>query len=478
MEISLADSPLLQLPAELIHHVLTFLPTVELAVISQTCRLLHDHSLDDRLWQKRLQEILPHINFKSPAPSSTFRQHYLTHQPYWFIPKFKIWYSDTAHTGKLLIARYSPRRQTIEAYALAAERGRSMFEFWDWNPDVIIHTFEPNVKLDLNQTVLKLDMDTASSLPVRKRYSEEVIMDTHESTHGTALMGGLNTRLLLARPLHEGAIGPATQVWPPQKLPAESRTRNASVNAFRGTDHKPTKMSEVSEHTFRLRRWMDFTSRIQGMTMRVGEEVSTYATLPPESYTPTKAKPWRGIWCGDYSGHGCEFLAVLQPEKTISLPEGIAAALERRRRSSSPDSEGSWQTAMSSQDAAAANYGAVPEPTFNYEHLFENTNDLDLSNEMHILGNSEYGESSRITTSSDGDSELSYEGQLMAIKLTGDPNIPRGEYTFIAPDVSDAGVLRVANEDIFKGARVVRSVGHIAARGFREGEPMFHHNRA
>jgi len=65
--------------------------------------------------------------------------------------------------------------------------------------------------------------------------------------------------------------------------------------------------------------------------------------------------------------------------------------------------------------------------------------------------------------------ERKYRGRIEAVKLTGDPNIPRGEYTFIAPDISRDGLLRVAQEEIFKGARVVRCVGHIAAAGFREG---------
>ncbi|KIW07163.1 uncharacterized protein PV09_02032 [Verruconis gallopava] len=464
MEMLQPGSPLLHLPAELIHQILMFLPPTELAVVSQTCRLLNVHAYDDRLWQRHLQSYLPHATIKTPAPSSSFRQHFLLHHPYWFIPKYKIWYSDTVHTGRLLIARYSARRQTIEAYALCAERAASKFEFWDWNPDVIIHTFEPRIQLDLNQPALKLDAETAASLPLRKRYSEEVIMDIHGSIH----MNGLNTRLLLSRPLPPSAIGIGTQVWPPLKLPASERTRNASSNAFRGLDHKPSKMSELSQHTFRLRRWLDFTSLIQGMTMRVAEEVSTFATLPPESYTPTKKKPWRGIWCGDYSGHGCEFLLVLQPEEPVELPDGVEAALRRRQSSDSTESEDSWQSAMSTPVAAPTNQQEVSAATFNYEHLFEHTQDLNLINELTSNISAEYGRTPRITKSDDSENETSYEGQLMAVKLTGDPNVPRGEYTFIAPDISDAGLLRVANEEIFKGARVVKSVGHIAARDFRD----------
>jgi hypothetical protein len=89
------------------------------------------------------------------------------------------------------------------------------------------------------------------------------------------------------------------------------------------------------------------------------------------------------------------------------------------------------------------------------------------------------GHTSKPLTSSDAgpssasSAEHNHEGQLLAIKLTGDPNIPRGEYTFVAPDVGDSGLLRVADEEIFRGARVVRSAGHIAARDFRDGKSLF-----
>jgi hypothetical protein len=68
------------------------------------------------------------------------------------------------------------------------------------------------------------------------------------------------------------------------------------------------------------------------------------------------------------------------------------------------------------------------------------------------------------------DEESVYRGRIEAVKLTGDPNIPRGEYTFIAPDIGPNGLLRIASEELFKGARIVKSVGHIAARGFRDGK--------
>jgi hypothetical protein len=446
------DSLLLKLPSELIHNILTFVPQSDLANVSLTCSLLCEHADDDRLWHRFMEDTIPGIKLPLPAPRSSYRQQFLLHHPYWFLPKYKIWYSDTPHTGRLLIARYSAKRQCIEAYALAAERVNSGLEFWEWNPDVIIHRFDPKIRLDLNQAVIKIDADAVANLPLRKRFSEEVILNTHGGTP----VGGINSRLSLTRPLLAQAIGGGTQVWPPQKLPAASRVRNASLDGFRGTGHTPTKMSELSEHTFRLRRWMDFPSRLQGfrgMTMRMGEDVATFATLPPETYMPTRAKPWRGIWCGDYSGHGCEFLAILQPDEDIELPEGAKRACNRRRNSS---------------------VDSTPEE-FPYEEWFENTPDLNLLDDMPLsvegaefVTPSQTREDEVVASSS----EEVHEGQLLAVKLTGDPNIPRGEYTFLAPDISDSGLLRVANEELFRGARVVRSAGHIAARDFRDGESI------
>lgn len=60
-------------------------------------------------------------------------------------------------------------------------------------------------------------------------------------------------------------------------------------------------------------------------------------------------------------------------------------------------------------------------------------------------------------------------GCLEGIKLTGDPNVPRGQFSFIVPDIGRNGLIRVADEQLFTGSRVVRSAGHIAQRGFQEG---------
>lgn len=139
------------------------------------------------------------------------------------------------------------------------------------------------------------------------------------------------------------------------------------------------------------------------------EEVVTYSTLDPVLYTPTAEKPWRGIWVGDYSGHGCEFLLINQLEVEGEEDEKPLTKLE-----------GETEAA--------------------FEERFLN--------------------------------ERVYRGRLEAVKLTGDANVPRGEYTFVADDLGEDGFIGIAQEPPFQGARVVKSKGHIAHLGFINGEPF------
>ncbi|EKG21135.1 hypothetical protein MPH_01554 [Macrophomina phaseolina MS6] len=266
--------------------------------------------------------------------------------------------------------------------------------------------------------------------------------------HNNSAGHGLHSLFMLARPVPYDIVSPGSKVWPPLTIPAPERTRNESITRFRGTGHKPSRLAELSSSTWRLRKWMEF-SHPQGLTTRVGEDVTTYASLDAELYTPTPQKPWRGIWCGDYAGHGCEFLVVMQPDNPGPLPEGVRRALSRR--SSSASSVDSWTSVQSH---------------------FQNSDDEEF---VDVAGPESMQASSTTVVVGDEGSGAErvdpvYEGRIEAVKLTGDPNIPRGEYTFIAPDIGPEGYVRTAEEEIFRGARVVRSVGHIAARGYRDDE--------
>jgi hypothetical protein len=447
--------PLLNLPSELLHHVLSYLDLSDLLTVGMVSKVLHEHTLQDTLWQTFVEAEVPQPNVTKPA-HLTWRGLFQEHHPYWFIARRKIWFADTAHTGKLLIARYDHRLNAIEAYTLVAERRVPSALSWDQHPEAIIHTFNPKVRLDLNAPIVRLNKEAYDEAigPIGYRLQKEVRMGLYRDRAQQA--ASLFSQLMLTRPWPQAITTDATPIWPPLTLPSRDRTRNdASPSGFRQTGQKPATLSQLSTSTFRIRRWMEFSTRALGLGMRIGEDVTTWATLPEECYTPTPQKPWQGIWCGDYAGHGCEFLVVMQPDERDAkpLPEKALWAMRAREREGSVSSEGSWTTAPTD---AASEDGEV-----------ESADDLEdsvatLQEAFHEQSVPEHGYVA-------GHDDTVYRGRIEAVKLTGDPNIPRGEYTFIAPDIGPNGLIRVAKEEIFKGARIVRSVGHIAASGFRDG---------
>jgi hypothetical protein len=450
--------PFLALPSELIHQILSHLSLSDLLTAGLVNRAVHSHTLQDTLWQPLVQE---QVHAPTPKPTHlTWRELFKQHHPFWFLAKKKIWFSDTPHTGKLLVARYDHRINAIEAYTLGAERRQPTFQTWDANPEAIIHTFSPQIQLDLNAPVVRLNADAYERAvgTVGHRLQKEIPMSvSYELSPSTAR---LYSRLMLARPWPEDITTVATPIWPPLTLPSPARTRNdPPPSAFRQPAHKPATLSEMSTSTFRIRKWMEFAPRPHGISMRIGEDISTWATLPEECYTPSPQKPWQGIWCGDYAGHGCEFLVVMQPDNPKPLPERAEWAMRSRERDGSVSSDGSWSTAPTEAISAED------------EDDFETADDLEdsvatLQGPFHAADSEGHAEEV-----DKEENDAIYQGRIEAVKLTGDPNIPRGEYTFIAPDIGPHGLLRIASEDMFKGARIVKSVGHIAARGFRDGEP-------
>ncbi|KAH9868757.1 hypothetical protein J1614_007829 [Plenodomus biglobosus] len=468
-------SPLLALPSELVHQILSHLPLYDLLSTSLVCHALYCHSTQDTLWQAFIHTQSPSII--CPA-SLTWRQLYTQHHPYWFLVRQKLWFADTPHTGKLLLARYDHRINSIEAYTLVAERRQPTLQTWDYNPDAIIHTFNPRIQLDLNSPVVRLSPSAydAAIGNVGVRLQKEIPMDTTSSLNDSFIRQSANiySRLMLTRPWPVAITSEATPVWPPLTLPSAQRTRNdPPPSGFIQPGQKPDSFSNLSESTFRIRRWMEFSSRPLGLSMRIGEDITTFASLPSSVYTPTPQKPWQGIWCGDYAGHGCEFLVVMQPDDPRPLPERAEWALSAREREGSVSSAGSWSTAPTEADTDAdADVNSVYSGQ-NEESEEDVESARNMEDSVATLQGAASGAGAVHPRAIGQEDGSIYRGRIEAVKLTGDPNIPRGEYTFIAPDIGPAGLLRVATEDIFKGARIVRSVGHIAARGFRDGKNIF-----
>ncbi len=438
------SSRFLSQPAEILTHILEFLPPQDLSVLSTTCRLLHTHGQSEVLWAQHVRRSVS-IPLSSPSPCSSWRDLYIVHHPFWFIPRYKIWFADRENagntmTGSLIIARFDPRRGCIEGYRLMAEHGKNTFESWDYRPDVIIHTFNPKVHLWLDDPIVKLDIGVAgrnAASPLRIR---------EETTMKNAAGDGITAKISLCQ-----AIPPALQyrsmaLWPPERVPARQRVRCESSSMFRDAAHKPRNLAQASDQTFRIRKYLDFRGMEGHLGVRLGEDVMTFSTLLEESYTPTRQRPWQGIWVGDYSAHGCEFLLVLQKD----VDRGLRPIRASRWSSFSSASSTSTTGDHNSDDSSPSDNA----PASLLDSISTNTDSFASTPANEVL---------------DDNPVPSCRGRLEAIKLTGDPNVPRGEYTWIAEDIGPTGFIRNANEQMFNGARVVRSLGHCAARNFKHG---------
>lgn len=385
--------------------------------------------------------------------------------------------------------RYDQRRGCIEGYQMLAVSNREhMLHTWPMDQEVVVHAFEPEVKLHLDKPALQLRAKTLENLVRRtislslssspgpsgsgsgsssaeryhsghssNRYMAETPMLVTDNPDDTVF-----NNFLLARPLDDAdaakrsLIGfPYGNVWPPPDVPANHRVSSANFYTGEGMqlapESRPATRAEVSDQAFHIRTWMEMRQthppgginfipiptmtdlphdapnvhnqasapwmrgfgpgpNTPGQPLHIGEEVNTYATLDPKLYTPTADKPWRGIWVGDYSGHGCEFLLVHQPDDDDDVE---------------PFDEGSMEQGSDETDEE-----------------FERRK-----------------WEARV-----------YRGKLEAIKLTGDPNVPRGECTFMAEDLGERGYVTTVKEEPFKGTRVVESMGHVAGTGFSNGE--------
>ncbi|CAJ0554318.1 Ff.00g128310.m01.CDS01 [Fusarium sp. VM40] len=443
-QLAARTSLLLNLPPELIDNILSYLSPYDLSAISGTCRDLHKHALSDVLWHPLVQENVPGVTLTSSQPCDSYHELYIAHDRFWFLPRQKIWFCDRDLTGRLMLVRYDPRRGCIEGYQLLASRGRPLNQSL-LQGDVLISEFDPKVKLHLDKPILQFRIGEMAptdftNRPGANRFADEMPITLDDR------LDALFSNFMLTCEIDQGEAKeslkrsfPYGNIWPPPSVPSEHHVSGSSTQVteegiFVNTPaSRPWRRQDVSERFFRVRQWMEMAGGLARVGMaagitgiynmlrlsrlaaagglpgvHVGEELITYSTLDPKLYTPTPLKPWRGIWVGDYSTHGCEFLLVHQPDDENSATDEELGLVRR-----DSETEEAWE--------ARRTEGRT------------------------------------------------FQGRLEAIKLTGDPNVPRGEITFVADDLGPDGVVDGPPPDPrFLGIRTVYSQGHIANTGFTQ----------
>ncbi|KAK3292895.1 uncharacterized protein B0H64DRAFT_202910 [Chaetomium fimeti] len=447
------------LPAEILASILSYLAPDDLGRISGTCRVLYLHSTDDRLWRRHVQENVPGQDITSSHPYTNFRELYSAHDPHWFVPKYKFWFSDTGLPGRIIITRYNQREGTIEGYQLLCQNVNTSFHTWHAPGPSIVSGFSPSLHLHHQLPAFRLSgrphsTDPANAYESGSSSSSSGSACQDEDTRGRT---GFRSEVLMepsptssvknsfsyARCLSPDDLAarasprfPHNHVWPSPLIASDHRVLGAGLAqpmTLRLKDRARSRR-EVYDKAFRIHKWLmvqqfeqpiveagtfgaHFRSEQAGATPRyfglptiakLGEEVATYSTLDPAQYTPTATKPFRGIFVGDYGGHGCEFVWINQPDDDPAAEDAFDPASVARRDGESDDDYAARQ-----RDAQV------------------------------------------------------YRGRLEAVKLTGDVNVPRGEHTFVVDDLGEAGFVREETKDPFTGARVVKSRAHIANTGFQ-----------
>ncbi|KAK9328020.1 hypothetical protein V1520DRAFT_371587 [Lipomyces starkeyi] len=352
-------SQLLRLPTEMKVKIFTFLDGESLIATASTCKQLNTLIRDsEESWKSVCLPILlsslPRDIPVSSAPYKSYRDLYLSLRTFaWFTPG--IWHGNRDLLGSLYVSRYNHITGHLEAHEVFCVHDRSAmtpYREWSLSPSVFVQDFQPRIERSLTPVV---------KFSPRTEYGKNNEIPQPRSPRGMT-----TTFFHAAAILPERIVYPQMNLWPPQLIPADDRTRNESPTGFRG--HVLHRM-DASTNLFRLRRWISFTNAdSHGVIM--GERVETISRLRRDLWTPDPEFPYRGVWIGDYESHGGEFVLFHQPTKN----------------------------------------------------------------------------------------------RLEAIKLTGDPNVPRAEYSFVVDDLSHTE--RVCVEREWPGARVVAAQGHTAALNF------------
>ncbi|KAG0134666.1 hypothetical protein HOY82DRAFT_577176 [Tuber indicum] len=297
-------------PNEVLQLVFQNLNGVSLARCSAVCshwRELIDPSdpaTPDYLWARQASS----LRLKSPTPYTRFRDLYASLRDHLWLHG-KIWMSNRLWTGYILLSTYNLETGAIDLTNVVAARpggsGREDSAPWSRNESIFVSSFDPQVSL-WTLPLLSFDKDT-----VLDPNDNEIKPPTQEQYFYCSLF-------------RASAIPPEVQVsskkyWPPPHIPATERTSDV-LSCINGHHESNLFHGDAIDSVFRIRRWVVFggapVPSVAVSRSGVDNQVETFATIREEHYTPDKDHPYRGIWVGNYSSHGYEFILFHQETST------------------------------------------------------------------------------------------------------------------------------------------------------------------
>ncbi|KAI5858417.1 hypothetical protein BZA05DRAFT_381144 [Tricharina praecox] len=279
------SSPLLALPNEILLEILSSVSHYDLARLSQVNTKLQDFCSTPSLWAPFLH------SFRLP-PSYPYRALVASlHEHLWLRPR--LWWSDQNCSGHLVTTFFELETETITLHTILAPRFPPNVKKWSRDPSVPVSS--PATRVSRWPASL-LSVNSHSKPDPRTGEIVEFIPDSPIAVS-------------LFRVLAIPAGPPSSSskfLWPPSSVPA-TVDRCANSESFDAGTYRAPYPSFASADLFRFRR------ELRHGTTQMRGEIETLSAIPASWYTPTRARPLRGIFIADIPDYGYQMLLFLQP---------------------------------------------------------------------------------------------------------------------------------------------------------------------
>lgn len=303
-----------RLPRSIVSRIISYLGPESLARAAAVSHQFRELAYSEDLWKTLINSYLPEpIETCKSAPS--FRRLYIAFHPYWFIPKFRFWLSDEEHNGQLVFAQFNTNLLCIEAWPVVGYREHSEKPSSNIDAEVTIRRPDVRVHVDEHQLIFRFGVrdgewdgneDHAGS-----RHARAAVMYDED-----AAASGSQMELSLGCTWPEAPIGGDLRMWPTPEMSTEASVPKLSAGANVPASYRPPSSPTTGQPTFRLHEKVGYHSHRSDSGTRSSRTDSerhnihktiTFGTLSLDVCAPSVEKPWQGIWCGDYFGHGMEF---------------------------------------------------------------------------------------------------------------------------------------------------------------------------